>query len=74
MVVRKVCLTVISPYETLRSTFKITFVIEPDSDLCLEVPASGYVVVVSSLSPEGSPFTMPLACVSHLCERTRSFF
>lgn len=56
MAVSKLSLIVIFPYERLWLLYKITFVIEPDSDLCSKVTASGYVVVVKGLSSESSPF------------------
>lgn len=68
MAIRKLCLIVPLSYETLHLMFKITFVIEPDSDLCSKVAASSHIMIIGGLSPQSSPFSMPLACVSHLCE------
>lgn len=68
MAISKLCMVFISPHETLRS-YKITFVVEPDLDLCSKDTASGYVVVVGGLTTENSPFAMLLVCESHLRRR-----
>lgn len=71
MAVSKLCLIVISPYERLHLLYKVTFVIEPDLDLCSKVAASvvSYVAVVRHLSPESCPFA---ACMCLTLVRARS--